>query len=118
MYKLSKYFKREEFACKCGCGFETVDTELLKVLEDLREYFGEPAIINCACRCDQHNVDVGGAKGSKHKLGIAADIRVKNVAPDKVYVYLTSKYPDVYGIGKYKTFTHIDVRTNAARWGG
>ncbi|EAS4214514.1 serine/threonine protein kinase, partial [Salmonella enterica] len=25
---ISKYFKRSEFACKCGCGQDTVDAEL------------------------------------------------------------------------------------------
>jgi len=29
------YFKRGEFVCSCGCGFDTVDVDLLPVLIDL-----------------------------------------------------------------------------------
>lgn len=111
-----RYFKRKEFACSCGCGFSAVDVELLKVLEDVREKFG-PVVINSACRCEKHNKAVGGADGSKHKLGIAADIRVVNTDPDTVYKYLENKYKNKYGIGRYNTFTHVDVRPDGpARW--
>lgn len=119
-------FKRKEFACKCGCGFSTVDAELLEVLKDLKVFFGNsPVYINSACRCEQHNAAVGGApkregirnSGSKHMYGIAADIRVKGFTPDSVAEYLETTYPNKYGIGRYNTFTHIDVRKSPARWG-
>ena len=58
MGKISKHFKREEFACKCGCGFDVVDVELLEVLEELRELCGQPITINSACRCKNHNQSV------------------------------------------------------------
>lgn len=115
---ISKYFKRREFACKCGCGQDTVDAELLKILEDVREHFGRPVIINSANRCPTHNKRVGGASKSVHLTGKAADIRVKDVAPDIVHAYLTSKYAGKYGIGKYNTFTHVDSRSTPARWVG
>ncbi|EHH7668549.1 DUF882 domain-containing protein [Salmonella enterica] len=116
---ISKYFKRSEFQCKCGtCGHNAVDVELLKVLEDVREHFGRPVIINSANRCPTHNKRVGGASKSTHLRGIAADIRVKDVAPVIVHAYLTEKYKGKYGIGKYNTFTHIDVRPNESRWNG
>ncbi len=116
MAHISKYFRREEFACKCGCEFATVDVELIGVLEDVREFFGSPVILNCGCRCSTHNAEVGGAERSKHLLGIAADIRVKDVEPDKVFSYLNKKYLTTYGIGRYNSFTHIDVRPFKARW--
>ena len=55
----SKYFKRSEFACKCGCGFDTVDYELVKVLEYIREHFDRPLQINSGCRCATHNRTLG-----------------------------------------------------------
>lgn len=113
---MNRYFKREEFACKCGCGFAVVDYELLEVLTSVREHFGNAVIINSSARCEAHNKAVGGADGSKHKLGIAADIFVKGFTAENVYSYLDSKYPKKYGIGKYRTFTHIDVRAGKARW--
>lgn len=112
------HFKRREFACKCGCGFDAVDAELLGVLEQLRADLGNKAVsITSACRCDHHNRKVGGARHSVHKLGKAADIKVTGIAPAKVADYLERTYPGRYGIGRYRSFTHIDVRGSPARWG-
>ena len=109
-------FSRKEFACKCGCGFDTVDAELLQVLKDLKDFFGgNSVIINCGCRCKDHNKEVGGAAKSKHLYGIAADIRVIGFHPNSVAEYLESTYPGKYGIGRYNSFTHIDVRSTEAR---
>jgi len=91
---------------------------LIGVLEDIRSHFDAPVSINSACRCDQHNKNVGGASGSKHRLGIAADIVVKNVEPENVAAYIDQMYGDRYGLGRYNTFTHIDVRQTKARWKG
>ncbi|HHZ70920.1 MAG TPA: serine/threonine protein kinase [Methylococcaceae bacterium] len=116
MNKLNEYFSRGEFACKCGCEFSVVDTELLEVLTRLRLRFNQPVKINSACRCAFHNKAVGGSDGSKHKLGIAADVVVKGVPTKDVYNFLDCNEPNKYGIGEYKTFVHIDVRENKARW--
>ena len=118
MGDISKNFSRSEFACKDNCGFSTVDVELLKVLETVRNHFKRPVKINSACRCESHNKSVGGSQGSKHKLGIAADIVVKGIKPYDVYLFLDSFMPNSYGICVYKTFTHIDVRKTKARWRG
>ena len=115
---LSKNFHRSEFSCKCGCGFSTVDAELLSVLEVVRTRFNMPVKINSACRCEEYNEKIGGAYGSKHKQGIAADIVVKGINPEDVYKFLDNYMPNTYGIGKYNSFTHIDVRKTKARWKG
>ena len=117
MGDISKNFSRSEFACKCGCGFSTVDVKLLEVLEITRAKYGAVKI-NSACRCSEHNKKIGGAYGSKHKLGIAADIVVKGIDPTDVYKFLDMFQPNKYGVGKYDSFTHIDVRNNKARWKG
>lgn len=115
--KLSKNFKREEFACNCGCGFDTVDYELIQVLEDLRRTFQSPVIINSGCRCKKYNGAIGGAKNSQHTKGRAADIMIPDVAAVHVADFLENRYPDKFGIGRYDAFTHIDTRTNGpARW--
>jgi len=111
-----EHFKRKEFACKCGCGFDAVDVELLEVLENLRTFTGQPIIINSACRCESHNKAVGGKKNSQHTKGKACDIVVKNMTPKFIYEVLTTKYKDKYGIGLYRSFVHIDVREKKARW--
>lgn len=112
----SKWFKRVEFECKCGCGMMAVDAELLKVLEDVREYFNKPVSITSGNRCETHNKNVGGAANSQHTKGIAVDIRVKDVDASDVYKYLDEKYPNSYGIGNANMFTHIDTRPAKTRW--
>lgn len=116
MGDLSKNFNRSEFACKCGCGFATVDVELIAVLEDVREHFDNSVKINSGCRCREHNRRVGGELDSEHMKGTAADIVVDGVPAAQVHAYLAMKYPGRYGLGKYQNWTHIDVRQRAARW--
>ena len=116
MTQLSKNFTRTEFSCNCGCGYDTVDAELLEVLQDIREHFAHPVKINSACRCWKHNEKINGSKNSRHLFARAADIRVEFVPPKTIQQYLKEKYPNKYGIGSYPTFTHIDTRENQARW--
>lgn len=113
---VSKNFKRREFACKDGCGLDTISQELVDVIQDVRDHFNKPVVINSGLRCERHNKRVGGAPKSQHLLGTASDIRIAGVTPKEVYDYLDKKYPDKYGIGLYKTFTHIDVREKKARF--
>lgn len=110
---LSEHFDRREFACSCGCGFDTVDVELLKMLEKIRVYFGSAVKINSACRCADKNKQVGGSKNSQHLFGRAADIVVDGVSPKDVADFAES-FAD--GLGRYNSFTHIDSRGSKARW--
>lgn len=113
---LSKNFSRSEFACRCGCGFDTVDAELIEVLQSVRDYFDAPVTPESGCRCERHNIAVGGSQNSLHKIGRAADIKVAGVEPAEVQDYLET-IMSAGGIGRYKTFTHVDTRSNGpARW--
>ena len=112
---LSRYFKRPEFACKCGCGFDTVDTVLLEALEAIRGHFEVPVVITSGCRCIAHNHAVGGTEKSQHLKGRAADIQVKGIEPERI-----ANYAEDLGmsVGRYSTFTHIDSRSGTpAKWG-
>lgn len=114
-HQLSPHFKRDEMACKCGCGFDTIDVETLQVAEKVREFVNGPVIILSAARCHAHNKEVHGSKNSQHVLGRALDLFVDD--PKKVYAWLCDEYPGVYGFGLYSTFVHIDTRTDGpARW--
>ena len=121
----SKYFKIDEFKCKCGkCKMppNMPPQELIDVLEDIREHFG-PVVINSGYRCPEHNAKIGGAKSSRHTFGDAVDIVVKGIKTIDVYNYIIEKFGDKpYGIAKkisnnpYAGFVHIDVRGKKARW--
>ena len=116
MTRLSPHFIRSEFACPCGCGCDTVDAELLTVLEAIRNFFGLPVTISSGIRCPTHNDDIGGVGGSQHMTGKAADFTVMHHTPARVHEYLVGKYLHKYGIGNYQRWTHIDVRPIMARW--
>jgi len=119
MGDLSENFSKREFACKCGCGFNAVNPALVVELEKLRARFRAPVRIMSGCRCESHNRAVGGAKNSQHVLGNAADVIIQGVPARVVAGYLEGSYPSGYGVGRYLTFTHFDVRKGAgARWKG
>ena len=109
-------FKRSEFACQCGCGFDTADYELVQHLEKLRAHFDRPIKITSGCRCLKHNEAVGGAPNSQHTKGRAADIQVQSVDP--AIVYEAAVQIGFNGTGCYSTFTHCDTRDHKATWEG
>lgn len=114
---VSEHFKIKEFAQKDGrCDKVLIDSELVEVLEDIREHFNAPVIITSGYRTPEYNAKIGGAKNSQHTKGTAADIQVKGVPASNVQRYLKQKYQEKYGIGSYWTFTHIDTREKKARW--
>lgn len=120
--KLSANFKASEFACRgSGCCTEVlVDEQLVEYLQKIREHFGKPVAINSGYRCDAHNKKVGGATGSRHTKGQAADIVVAGVKPAEVAKFAESI--GVMGIGLYEVkdgnFVHIDTRTKKSFWYG
>lgn len=114
----------EMMACPC-CGVGGASMALLIVLEHLRAHFGKPVYFNSCARCSKHNPSVGGSKRSEHLVtpedpfADAGDIVVKDVTPTSVYLHLKSlPYANLLGLGKYRTFTHVDVRGYGARWVG
>ena len=121
--KLSAHFNSTEFDCHgSGCCSQTlINEQLIEYLEKIREHFGKPITITSAYRCPTHNRNVGGATGSRHSKGDAADIVVSGVAPREVAKYAESI--GVLGIGLYETsadgfFTHIDTRDYKSFWYG
>lgn len=116
--KLTQNFRVKEFACRDGSDPIFIDSELVTVLQKIRNHFGQAVTITSAYRTPAHNKDVGGTTYSQHLYGKAADIKVKGVTPKKVYDYAESILKDKGGIGIYNTFTHIDVRSEKSRWIG
>ena len=51
-----------------------------KLLDPIREAWGEPIVVSSGYRCPELNTLVGGAKNSHHMLGCAADIIAGNKA--------------------------------------
>lgn len=113
--KISPYFSPKELASK-GDGSLLFSKEALVALNKLREKFGKPLIVNSAYRDEAHNRKVGGGKNSQHKLGTAVDIHIDSQEMGQVLEGL-AKSVGFKGIGRYKTFIHVDARETIARWG-
>ena len=121
--QLSTNFKSTEFDChgsKC-CSSTLIDEKLVEYLQQIRNHFGKPVNVSSAYRCEVHNKNVGGATGSRHKKGQAADIYITGIKPAEIAKYAESI--GILGIGLYETdadghFVHVDTRDTKAFWYG
>ena len=109
-----RYFRREEFRCKCGryCdGFPAEpDRTLVRLADSVRAHFGAPATVSSGVRCERHNANVGGVAGSRHKLGKAMDFSVRGKTAQQVLQYVQT-LPDVrYAYAIDGSFVHMDVQ--------
>ena len=123
--QLSNNFNSYEFRCglgsPCSCSTILIDDQLVKYLQNIRDHFGKSVTITSAYRCPSYNKRIGGATGSYHSKGMAADIVVNGIASREVAKYAESI--GIKGIGLYETaadghFTHIDTRTTKSFWYG
>ena len=71
---LSGHFKAKELQCKDKTEELLVATELLDVLEKIRNHFNAPVIINSGYRTPSWNAKVGGTPNSYHCKGMAPNI--------------------------------------------
>ena len=115
---LSSNFRVREFRCKDDTDPIFVDSDLVDILQKVRDHFGKAVTITSAFRTASHNKKVGGATYSQHLYGKAADIKVSEVAASVVADYVETLMPGTGGIGRYSTFTHVDVRKVKSRWNG
>lgn len=139
MGDLTKNLSRSEFACKCGCDFDTVDVELVSMIQRCGDHFANmystdiKIILTSGNRCREHNETVMKeydhdyvpySSKSQHMYARAVDFKLFNrhtgnqIDPDSVATYLEKRYVGRFGIGRYSNRTHFDTRTNGpARWG-
>ena len=96
---LSRSFRAKEFACKDGTDPLFVDSELVQVLQAIRDHFGAPVVITSGYRTAAHNRAVGGAVYSQHQYGRAADIRVSGVPVEQLAAYAETLLPGTGGMG-------------------
>ncbi len=104
---LSKNFHSAEFACRCGCGGNTISQELVDMLQGIRDRLGRIDITS-GYRCKAHNKAVGGVKESAHTKGLAVDIAC-TVGADRYALLDTIFVAGFYRIGIAKSFIHVDI---------
>lgn len=112
-WKEIRYFVKPEFACKCGSEFcdgfpAEPDRKLVRLLDELRHYYGEPVTISSGVRCERHNANVGGVSNSRHLSGKAVDFSVRGKKAAKVLEYV--KYiPIRYAYAIDENYVHMDI---------
>jgi uncharacterized protein YcbK (DUF882 family) len=110
-----EHFALGEFQSHDGTDILLLHPRLLDACAEVREHFDVPVRINSGYRTNAHNADIGGASQSKHLLGMAADLDVDGVPPNEVAWFAADEL-EVGGLGRYGTFTHIDVFGYRRRW--
>ena len=124
--KLTENFSLHEFRCRDGSDVpeEFMDNVrlLAKNLQVLRDHIGKPIRIISGYRSPSYNKKIGGARRSQHMTAKAADIKVSGMHPDDVREAILCLIKEgkmhIGGVGRYRTFTHYDVRGWNARWSG
>ena len=96
---------------------------LAKVLERFREEIGHKVVLTSVYRSPEYNASVpGSAKRSQHMNFQAADFKVPDFGNPKDWAdkMRALRKAGVFsgGIGRYKTFVHVDVRGYDANWLG
>ncbi len=109
MGDLTQNFNRSEFACKCGCGFDSIDPTLVNMLQDSRDATALTYVIASGCRCEKHNAskEVGGRPNSAHLRGRAADI--KCVASQMRYKMVKDLIERFNRIEIRDSWIHVDI---------
>jgi hypothetical protein len=86
-------------------------------LQSLRDKLGHPLMVISGHRDADYNRQIGGAKFSKHVLGIAFDIRCGNVDPAVLISAARKVGFTSFGTYPKQGFVHIDTRPDPAEWG-
>jgi len=89
-----------------------------KVADEARHRLGRPLRINSGYRNAAYNRAIGGASASIHMRGGALDLSGSPATLHRILQEMRAEGLFRGGIGRYKTFTHVDVRGRDADWQG
>lgn len=114
-----KYFTMNEFQCKDGCEMPASAQENIKalvehVLDPVREAYGKPITVNSGYRCAKRNLAVGGAVGSQHMKGEAADITAGSPEGNETLKRLIKEQGVFDQMIIYPTFIHVSYKRSGA----
>lgn len=114
------FWKPQSTVFRPGVARDGMDPRILGLLNKLEEAKVVPQFeITSGYRDPDRNARVGGAKGSKHIDGIAADISTKGWTDDQRSAFLEAAIRNgAKGVGIYPNGSfHFDVRDTPAAWG-
>jgi len=105
--KLTLDFYRDEFACRCGCGSDSISLLLVNRLQTVRDEIGQPIKITSGCRCSAHNIAEGGNAFSAHLSGHAADISCTHSHKRMTLLPVLCRL--FHRVGIKNSFIHVDI---------
>jgi uncharacterized protein YcbK (DUF882 family) len=119
--QLSHNFHLSEFECECSnptCTETKVDTQLVFLLQRLRDWLLTPVRITSAYRCEAHQMELEKAglqtsRLSQHTLGKAADIWANGFTGPELEVEV--RQVGFVAVGVAKTWVHVDTRFDKRR---
>ena len=91
---------------------------VVKVADEARHRLGKPLRINSAYRSPAYNRAISGASRSIHVQGGALDLSGSPATLHRILTEMRREGLFRGGIGRYRTFTHVDVRGKNADWQG
>ena len=113
----TKNFRVSEFACK-HCGENKIAQDVIDMAQIIRDELGLPVKVNSGYRCDAHNKNVGGVKGSRHTKGHAADfscsLGAKAMFRAIQKLHKDGKLPMLGYCICYPSFCHVDIDKRAS----
>lgn len=109
-----KWFKREEFRCKCGgryCNGYPAEMQeaVVKIADAARAHFGKPAHVISGLRCQQWNAHEGGVANSQHMYGEAIDLRIDGVDSETLRQFVSTQPGHRYSYRINSTNVHFDI---------
>jgi len=111
---LTKNFSTNEMMCHCGCRDSEMDSDFMKILQEIREDMNRPLKISSAVRCEKHNMKVSSTgKNGPHVYRKAADIIISGA--DALRLIDVARKHGISGVGisqrgeHAKRFVHIDT---------
>ena len=111
MGDLTRNFSRCEFACKCPCKRDHISMGLVLGLQEVRDDYMKPMVINSGVRCEAHNERVKGYFNSEHIDGEAVDIGCSNSMDRFTLVKLLLSH-GFRRIGIHENFIHAGIGWN------
>jgi zinc D-Ala-D-Ala carboxypeptidase len=104
-----KHFKKSDFDCHCGCGFNIISESLVTILDKVRDDVGFPIIITSGCRCQKYNDRLSDSvPDSSHLKGLAVDIQCDD--SNHRFMFMSAfKANGIVRMGIAKSFVHCDI---------
>ena len=115
-----KFFSRKEFVCQ-HCGQDGIRSEIVDVLDKMREQCGFPFVISSGYRCKDHPIEAAKSVPGAHVAGFAADISVSGQQALAVIASAMENGIERIGVNQKGSgrFIHVDcdpLRPKPAIW--